>query len=199
MPKTAIKITPSDHGQRMSLEDFEFAEVEEGHIYELSRGVITVSEVPKPRHFLQADAIMEQLYAYKLAHRGKILGIATGSECKILIAGLESERHPDVAVYTAPPPEGTNPWPDWIPAIVIEVVSPGSEQRDYFEKREEYLQFGVREYWIIDAEKKEMLVLRRSAGQWAEQKIRPPKKYRCQALPGLEFNPGAVFDAVKSV
>jgi Uma2 family endonuclease len=38
-------------------------------------------------------------------------------------------------------------------------VSPGSEVRDYEEKPEEYLAFGVREYWIFDADKETILVL----------------------------------------
>ena len=58
---------------------------------------------------------------------------------------------------------------------MIEVVSPGSEERDYQQKREEYLLFGAREYWIFDAEKEEMLVLRRSGGRWIERALWTPK------------------------
>jgi Uma2 family endonuclease len=39
--------------------------------------------------------------------------------------------------------------------IVIEVVSPESQQHDYAEKLYEYEKAGVREYWIIDPLKKE--------------------------------------------
>ena len=39
-----------------------------------------------------------------------------------------------------------NDWPD----LVIEIVSPDSESRDWREKYEEYERAGVREYWIID-------------------------------------------------
>jgi hypothetical protein len=57
MPKTAIKIGPHDRGRRMSLEDFDHAEGQEGYLYELSRGVITVMDVPNPRHLAQVNAI----------------------------------------------------------------------------------------------------------------------------------------------
>ena len=63
------------------------------------------------------------------------------------------------------------------------------------EKPEEYLQFGVREYWIVDGEKREMLVLRRSRGKWAERIVRPPALYKTRLLPGLEFNCEQIFAA----
>lgn len=194
MPKTAIKIGPHDHGRRMSLEEFDHAEVQEGYLYELGRGVIIVSDVPKPKHLAQVCAIQQQLFAYGMVYPGRSYAITSGSHCKLLVGGLESERHPDLAIYKTPPPADDS-WSTWIPKIVIEVVSPGSERRDYEEKREEYLLFGVKEYWVFDADRQEMLVLRRTNGQWDERTIRPPKVYRTRFLPGLEFSCALVFQA----
>jgi Uma2 family endonuclease len=193
---TRTKIGPADHSRRMRLDEFDTAEAQEGYLYELSRGVITVSDVPSPRPLAQVMAIRHQLAAYDLSSPGRIHTIAASGECKILIAGLESERHPDVAVYTEPPPE-EDVWRAWIPDVVVEVVSPGSEQRDYVEKREEYLRFGVKEYWIVDAEKTEVLVLRRAGGEWRERVVRPPEVYRTRRLAGLEFSCEAVFQAAE--
>ena len=44
--------------------------------------------------------------------------------------------------------------PDWI----IEIVSPGSKQMDYYTKPFQYRTLGVREYWIVDPEKDHILV-----------------------------------------
>ena len=145
-----IVLGPQDDGRRMSLADFENAEGAPGYQYELSRGVVTVMEVPNPRHELQIDAIRDQLSAYKRAHPGRIYLVAGGSGCKVLLQALQSERHPDIGIYKHPPDDpdarAEDLWSTWLPDIVIEVVSPGSsEQRDYGEKREEYLRFGVRE------------------------------------------------------
>jgi Uma2 family endonuclease len=118
-----------------------------------------------------------------------------GNECKILLHGLESERHPDLAIYKSGPVEAVDVWATWIPDIVIEVVSRSSRRRDYEEKPDEYLDFGIREYWIINAEKQEMLVLRRFGGRWVKKLVRPPERYKTRLLPGFEFDCGAVFKA----
>src|SRR5713101_6223847 len=87
MLKAAIKVGPADHGRHMSLADFDHAEVQEGYLYELGRGVIVVSDVPKKRHLFQVQSIRDQLFAYKLSNPGRIEVIASGSECKVLVAG----------------------------------------------------------------------------------------------------------------
>src|SRR3712207_5021687 len=138
MSRVVMKIGPADHGRRMSLAEFDHAEVQEGHLYELSRGVITVSDVPKPKHMRTLLSVRNQLIGYHLAHPQAVVAVASGAECKILVADLESERHPDLAVYKTSAPDEDDPWSTWIPDLVVEIVSPGSEQRDYVEKREEY-------------------------------------------------------------
>jgi Uma2 family endonuclease len=113
------------------------------------------------------------------------------------LSDLESERHPDLAVYKSPPVDEENVWATWVPEIVIEVISASSRQRDYVEKRKEYLDFAVREYWIIDYDQQQMMVLRRSGGRWIERIIRPGEVYRTRWLKDFEFHLAAVFDAAR--
>ena len=47
----------------MSLAEFDHAEGKEGYRYELSRGVVTVMDVPKLRHGRQVDAVRRQFDA----------------------------------------------------------------------------------------------------------------------------------------
>ncbi len=191
------KIGPADSGRRMSLDDFDTVQCVEGHRYELSRGVITVDDIPHPRHLAQIDVTRTQIAAHRLSQNGRIHAVGGAAECKLLIADLESERHPDIAIYKNRPPKGDNVWSEWIPEIVIEVISESSRYRDYQEKPEEYLRFGVIEYWILDADKGEMLVMKRWRGRWAEQFVRPPETYRTHLLPGLAFDCGSVFEAAR--
>ncbi len=196
MTTTVIRIGPGDHGRAMSLAEFDRAETQEGHLYELGRGVIVVSDVPNPVHFAQYNALRRQLSAYDLTHPGRIHSMGGGGECKLLISRHESERHPDYAIYnTAPPSAQEDVWSTWVPVIVVEIVSPGSEHRDYMEKREEYLSFGVLEYWILDLAKDEMLVLRRAGGNWREIKVPAGEGYQTRLLPGLEFDCRRLFEA----
>jgi Uma2 family endonuclease len=195
MSKTITTIGPANHGRRMDLEEFAEAEGQEGRTYELGRGIVTVVEIPKKRHMLQVAAVRDQLQFYKSQFPGRIEVIASGNECKLTILSLGSERHPDLAIYLTPPPddEADDFWVRWVPELVIEVVSPSSRKRDYQEKPEEYLRFGVKEYWIIDSELGTLTVLRRSRGRWVESKIAPPEIHRTRLLPALAFSIEGVF------
>jgi Uma2 family endonuclease len=193
-----IKVGPADHGRRMSLTEFYHAEVKEGYRYELGRGVVIVSEIPNYRHLLQVDGIRQLLLAHWISRAEHSHLVASAGECKIPVACFESERHPDLAVYRTPPSDEEDPWFTWIPEIVIEIVSPESEHRDYVEKREEYLAFAVREYWIVDADKEEVLVLKRIREHWRERVLRPHETYQTRLLPGFTLDCGAIFRAAQA-
>ena len=141
------------------------------------------------------NALRQQFGAYDAAYAGRIFCIASGGECKILISDLQSERHPDLAVYPQPPPEDEDVWSTWIPEIVIEVVSTSSSRGDYQEKPEEYLRFGIKGYWIVDANQEHVLTLRRSRGRWTERTIRAGEVYQTPLLPGFRFDCAADFAA----
>jgi Uma2 family endonuclease len=201
MTKTLVKVGPADHGKRMSLEEFDKAEPQEGRFYELSRGIVTVSDVPSRRHLALVDEIRQQVGVYRAAHRGVINTVAGGSDCKILLTELESERHPDIAIYKTSSAEHDEEtlWMTWVPDVAIEVVSLGSEVRDYVEKRDEYFRFGVKEYWIVDAAKQTLTVLRRWGGRWREEIVQPPNQYTSRVLPGFTLDIVAVFEAANNV
>ncbi len=197
MSRTTTIIGPNDHGRPMTLDEFDLAEGVEGRLYELGRGVIVVTDVPGPSHFAQAEAMRRQLYRYDAAHPEVIHGIGAGSDAKILVDEDQSERHPDLLIYKTPPPDA-DVWSTWIPEIVIEIVSPSSTRRDYDEKPGEYLAFGVSEYWIVDAAKQQVTVLRRSRGQWARSVVKPGQTYQTRLLPDFTLDVAAVLDVAKS-
>lgn len=193
----SVRLTKADHGRRMTWD--EYAQAETGHelISELGRGVFTVIEVPEYRHGVRSNRVSRQFFRYWDSHPQEIRLVATGSECRLPIPGLESDRHPDLAVYVTAPPEGVSAdefWLTWIPSIVVEVVSLSSRVRDYEEKPDEYLQFGAREYWIVDPAKNEMLVLRRVGGRWKRIVVQPGESYRTPVLRDFEFDLSAVLE-----
>jgi len=200
MSTATITIGPEHHGRAMSLDEFADAAGREGHLYELSRGIVTVIDVPNEPHFDLQDAICEQLWNHRLTHPNEIHRILGGSDAKIMVAELQSERHPDLLVYKTARPKGktgSDVWWVWTPELVVEIVSPGSVDRDYNQKPEEYLQVGVQEYWIVDEPKRLMTVHRRRGDEWDVSKISPSEEYTTDLLPGLEFDLQRVFDAAE--
>ena len=196
MLATHLQLGPADNGRKMSLEEYLDADFADGYRYELCQGSLVVNEVANPPHFYQVQAIIEQLVVYKVAHPGVIQSLGGGGETRCDIEELESSRHADVVVYkTSAPSNNRDCWAIWIPELVIEVISPDSRRRDYDEKPDEYLQFGVQEYWVLDADRGEMLVHRRVGGRWKKQVVKPPELHTTHLLPGLQFSCEAVFAA----
>ncbi|MHC5540268.1 Uma2 family endonuclease, partial [Singulisphaera rosea] len=188
------RIGPADHGRRMSLAEFIESEFDDGWLYELARGVIDVTEVPGPSHGRMVRRLARTFILYEESHPGVIQYGAGGSECRLRLPGMQSDRHPDQAIYLDPQPPGTNIWARWVPHLVVEVVSVGGESRDYVEKRDEYLRAGVAEYWILDPSRREMLVHRRVGDVWEESTVSTASTYRTHRLPGLEVRPSELLE-----
>jgi Uma2 family endonuclease len=193
MATLTCRIGRADHGRRMTLDEFVAAEFDEGWLYELARGVVDVTEVPGLNHGRIVGRITALLVEYQLRNPKIINYRAGGGECRLRLPGMQSDRHPDQAMYLSPPPPGTSPWTQWTPDIVIEVVSEGGEERDYVEKREEYLRAGVTEYWILDPSLRAMRVLKRAGDVWDEVNVGADQTYRTHLLPGLEVRPGELL------
>lgn len=84
MVKAVMRIGPADAGRAMSLGEFDCVEFDEGYIYELGRGTIVVSGVPRRDHLKRFTALRRQLAAYDLANPGRIDTIAGGTSARSL-------------------------------------------------------------------------------------------------------------------
>ena len=86
------------------------------------------------------------------------------------------------------------------PDLVIEIVSPGSENRarDLKAKRRLYGRYGVKEYWVVDGENRSVLVFRLT-GQGLEEVslLRNDDQFSSPLLPGLELNLSDIFNVPK--
>jgi hypothetical protein len=197
LAKTKTKIGPQHHGRKMSLKAFEFAKVEEGYLFELARGYIVVSEVANFPHMRRVSVIRRHLDHYAVENPTQVYEILGTMECKLLIPEWESERHPDIAVYLTAPKgrKDRTMWRTWIPDLTIEVVSESSWDRDYTQKKDEYWSLGVKEYWIVDAKRQQVLILRRGRTQWIEKPLGPTDVCETKLLPGFKLPCQAIFDA----
>ncbi len=76
---------------------------------------------------------------------------------EVLEAALQGARRSTV-VLDMPPP-----------LLVVEIVSPNQESRDYRYKRSEYAARGIAEYWIVDPMQQKLTVLEWVEGLYEEQ------------------------------
>jgi Uma2 family endonuclease len=71
--------------------------------------------------------------------------------------------------------------------LVIEIVSPESGARDRGEKRDEYEQGGVQEYWILDPQRRESLFYVRGEDELFHLRLPVDGVYTSSVLPKLKF------------
>ena len=180
---TPLCIGPADHGRTMTLEEFLDAEAEEGYRYELARGVLEATQVPNDPHRQVVTNLYDAISQYRRAHPGVVLSYEGGSEFQLVLPGMITGRNPELGVVL----RGASR--DWRgrtgPALVAEVVSDSSVQRDYQTKREEYLAYGLLEYWIVDPLKRQVTVLTRRGDIWDETVFRDDQSIASLVLPGF--------------
>ncbi len=183
MSTLATRIGPADHGRAMTLEEFQDAEEEYGYRYELARGALEVTHVPGDPHGQVVWNIVSAIARHDLARPGVIKRSGGAAEFRLWLPGMVSGRNPDVAVVLRNTPRdhrGHRP-----PVLVFEVVSRGGEARDYQVKREEYLAFGLREYWIVDPRARRVTVLIRDGDAWIERVFQGEQAAQGLVLPGF--------------
>lgn len=149
----AAKIEPL-----LTIEDLD-ACPDDGNRYELVGGELFVSRAPAVQHQLILQNILKPFLTY-LDHNplGTMVigaGAVFGPNDAVIpdLVFVKSERWPSIVSagkFTGPPD------------IVIEVLSPGTEnrRRDQSVKRQLYAKYGVSEYWIVDSESRSVEIYR---------------------------------------
>ncbi len=167
----------------MTLDEFLDADVVEGYRYELARGVLEVNQVANDPHGIVVCNLYDAAGRYRREHPGVIYRYGGGSEFQFIIPGLASGRNPDLGVVLCGAPK------DWRgrrkAALAGEVISRGSVEPDYVTKREEYLAYGLDEYWIVDPLERKVTVLTRRGDTWAEAVFRDDQVIVSLVLPGF--------------
>ena len=177
------RIGLADHGRAMTLEEFREAEAEPGYRYELARGVLEVTIVPNEPHGLVVCNLYRVVARYEQAHPRVIYRYGGGSEFRIWLPEMISGRNPDLTIVLQDSPRDLRRLR--IPALVAEVVSRSSGDRDYRVKREEYLACGLLEYWIVDLATRKLTVLVRDGNAWVESVLSHDQVITSHVLPGL--------------
>ena len=85
----------------------------------------------------------------------------------------------------------------WLGAdIVVEVVSPDDPERDYGQKRADYADLRIPEYWIVDPQVTKITVLRLDRDGYVDHGVFGPEDVASSAvLSGFELPASRVFNA----
>ncbi|NEP62655.1 MAG: Uma2 family endonuclease, partial [Symploca sp. SIO2G7] len=79
------------------------------------------------------------------------------------------------------------------PLLVVEVVSPNQEKRDYRYKRTEYAARGIAEYWIVDPLLQQVTVLVWSEGLYEETVFTGEDAIASSVLSNLELTAAQIL------
>ncbi len=129
--------------------------------YEILDGDLYVVPAPNLRHQL----LLGELYDWLRHHvRRRDLGLVVLSPCDVVLSD-ETIVQPDILFVSRArlgivgESNVTGP-----PDLAVEILSPGSREKDLIIKRKLYASFGIREYWVVDPEAQSIEVF-----VWSEQ------------------------------
>jgi Uma2 family endonuclease len=161
-------------------------------LIEFTAGFLEVLPMPEEIHSFVQRFILAAVEAFLVA-RGK--GVAHPAPFKVRVRP-DAFREPDICILAddADPRRGQKYWGG--ADLVIEVVSPGGEIRDYYDKRSDYADARIPEYWIVDSAKKELLVMRLAGDEYAVHGImRPGQIAESAILDGFTLDVRSCFAA----
>jgi Uma2 family endonuclease len=160
-------------------------------LIEYTDGYLEALPMPTDAHQTILLFLYELFVAYLRPNRGKVLV----APLRVRIRPRKY-REPDLLLLrSADDPRRQNRF--WLGAdLALEIVSSDKPERDLKQKRGEYAEAGIPEYWIVDPESQTITVLRLEGDSYAEHGAFGRGATATSALlPGFAVDVGAVFDA----
>jgi Uma2 family endonuclease len=163
----------------------------EGDRVELIDGVAYVTPAPRPSHQFIAQNLNRLLDRHIQA--GKLGRLAAApldvrlSDHDVVQPDLIFIARERLAIIGDVAIEGA-------PDLVVEVLSPGTRERDLGAKRDLYARAGVREYWLVDPPARTIEILSLEGGAYVPVPPDAAGLAQSALLPGLTFDAEAVFD-----
>ena len=151
--------------RKMTLEEYLNYDDDSDICYELEHGELIAMPPESETNrriatFLFAYFLRQGIPAYRLTMKTEIVVSGLRATTRVpdlivlseeLATSLECAKRSTIMLDMPPP------------LLVVEVVSPGQEKRDYRYKRSEYGARGIAEYWIVDPVKQQVTLL-----EWVE-------------------------------
>jgi Uma2 family endonuclease len=149
--------------------------------YELIYGRFYLSPSPSVLHQLTVGLLYEILIPIARSAGGLVFVAPTDVNLAV-----HSVAQPDLFYVSSARRRIIRKRIEGAPDLAVEVVSPGTADRDRNEKPKLYLDSGVREYWIVDPLERRIDFLRNDTGQFVA--ALPEGTYRSQEMPELSLD-----------
>ena len=184
-------------------ERYTFADIlagEESERIELIDGVPYMMAPPTTEHQRIAGEIFGQLYNFLKGKKCQVFpapfGVRLFSEKEDRPEDETGLLEPDITVVCDRDKldkYGCKGAPDFI----VEILSPSTQRRDRLEKYSLYQRAGVREYWIVDPDRKMVLAVVLEGGQYHSPEIYTAQdKAPVSVLDGCEIDLATVFEGI---
>jgi Uma2 family endonuclease len=177
--------------KRLTYDDLESIPQErEGDRHEIIDGELVVTPAPIPFHQDVSGNIYDPIRSFVRARRlGKVYYAPVDVRLTpdiVLIPDIVFIRHDRLHIVG---PKTIDAAPD----LVVEILSPGTRQRDLTVKRDLYARFGVREYWIVDPDRRTVEVLELVGNSFQPVPLREDGSLQSRVLPDLVITLDDVF------
>lgn len=136
--------------ERLTLSDFDKLPRDKQERYEWVDGMVMMSPKATLRHQLLITNLIIELGPY---FKGKTCKVFSEAEIKL----KNDVFIPDISILCNPDQFSGTRY-EGPPAVVIEVLSPGTRYYDLFTKLNKYQMGGVQEYWIVDPKSESITV-----------------------------------------
>ncbi|MCA1064799.1 Uma2 family endonuclease (plasmid) [Rossellomorea sp. AcN35-11] len=135
--------------KEISIDEFYHLREDSNQLMEYIDGVIFMSPSPSTRH----QRISGRLHA-------QLFHLLDGTDCEVFHAPFDVELNneenegtkiviPDLSVICDKSGLGENKFTG-VPSLIVEIISPSNQSHDLVFKLNLYMQYGVKEYWIVN-------------------------------------------------
>lgn len=149
---------------------------------ELIHGRFYLSPSPTPLHQMVVF-LLARLLARAVEPQG---GLVLPAPLDVVLAG-HSAVQPDVIYVSRDRRDIVGERIEGAPDLLVEVLSPGTVRRDRLEKLALYAESGVREYWIVDPEERQIEFLIHQGGRFVVA-LPADDEYHSEVLPEVTLD-----------
>lgn len=156
----------------ISIDDFEKMRENGDNVFEYIDGVVYMSPSPSTKHQQISMILGSEIYNYLKGKQCQVF--SAPFDIRLYKEGLQGEKIviPDISVICDKAGLGENYYKG-VPDLIVEILSPSNQSHDLVFKLNLYMQYGVKEYWIVNPMLKTIQVYELDDyGNYAQQAVK---------------------------